>query len=41
MPNMVIDTTIMFLGDIVRELWTIFEIEIMANCYIMLASLNQ
>ena len=39
--NMVIDTTIMFLGAVVRELWTIFELGIMADCYIMHASVNQ
>ena len=39
--NMVIDTTIVFLGAIVRELWAMFEFEIMADCYIMRVSLNQ
>ena len=38
---MVIDTTIVFLGAIIRELWTIFEFGIKADCYIVRASLNQ
>ena len=32
---MVTDTTIVFLSDIGRELWVMFEFEIMVDCYIM------
>ena len=35
------DTTIVFLGVIVTALWTIIEFGIMADCYIMPASLSQ
>ena len=39
--NIDTDTTIVFLGVIVTALWTIIEFGIMADCYIMPASLRQ